>query len=83
LHGPNGRRDLGDGADRDADAGGVHNAYAHSDARDGHANCCSNSDSNRDGHGDYGSQPGPDRHGESKPEQPTDGNSQSSCHAES
>ena len=83
MHGRNGRRDIADGAKRDPDAGGVRDAYAYRDARDGHADCCSNSESNRDGHSDDGSQPGPDRDGESAPEHRADCNHESQSYAES
>ena len=72
MHGRSGHRDLGDGGNRDADCDGVHNAHARSDARNCHADCCSESESNRDRHGDIGSEPGSDRHGDSEPEHGAD-----------
>jgi hypothetical protein len=83
LHGINVGSYIRDGANHDSDAGRVHNAYAHSDARDCHADRCCKSESNRDRHGDRRAQPEPDFDGESEPEHGADCNSESESYAES
>lgn len=86
MHSRFGHRDLSHCAnsDDDANARGVHNAYAHDDdARNGHADCYSKSERNRDRHGDGGPQPTPDLDGESNPEHRADGNTESQSDSES